>query len=982
MAAVESFLGRELVLDQVHIRRKARRRATLSLLAVIVLACSTLAGVSFVSPALGATSEVSGESDALGPQTIKLFEAIRTGSLSAVQQSVLDGASLVARGPEGKTAAELAEFLEKYTITLFLRTYESIEQTDDSRVTEQVPAPAAEDDSQTTAAETTVQEANAPEVEPGTIAETVQAPAVMPGSESGTVDLGSDLPVVTLPVVDTPPASQPVAVTQGTQATVTEIPTRSESVPEVAQVPIDIPMGSEDYFSRLSVLNPSPGSEPETETVMAEPVPADSMTSTPESEMTIAESVILEMPEAPVIMDEPIIEPAPEAVPVPGADSGSLSGMVAEFQPPPAPRKPANRESSSESELFAAVEATEPVTAPGVDPETGGTTEMAQTLPEGTVQTGEEESFFSSMRSFSDEQNGLGTGDLTAPPENETTNAMREVIRGLPESVATDLPEHELIRAAVLEKLRGESLDRMNILDEARESAAAETELDEQSKAHETGVQNVQRDLRVQEYLAAVGTTLAPGYVPPPDGGSSAVRFLQRIGVLSGPADTQSAMADEQSPIMSALEEIDPGGVLTIDERASPFVQAGYSAPPAGSSVDTSDDRSVAVLGQMARLFATPGISSPSLLGGIPTPGSMSEMPSSGLYEPAPSSAMAILPAPAPATSVGTSTQIEPSAPVVLPQNPPAPPASDITPIPGTITEANTLETMQPVDSELQQGWEAVASTELSPAGQAPPGSEAGVIDRLAHMFDPENPNSVGSGGAIRDAAGNPPVISESGGSWDVISVQSAPSAARVMLTPPLADGQQPMASNAVLAAGSLTLGQSAILGKGLPMGNDVIAQKKACIQKRQGATTFCIEGLDWSEDIQEQLYVNTVMYQGLNAIVRYDNGVATRYHSLFPSDSFTTIVNHYIARLGQPSNVWQRTITPLAAPARANPTVSWQAYNAARQNHLVLEIRQFDDTRGGFPDEQRGAIMLYNVQAGTIFPQVSAFELMRLRPG
>jgi hypothetical protein len=44
-----------------------------------------------------------------------------------------------------------------------------------------------------------------------------------------------------------------------------------------------------------------------------------------------------------------------------------------------------------------------------------------------------------------------------------------------------------------------------------------------------------------------------------------------------------------------------------------------------------------------------------------------------------------------------------------------------------------------------------------------------------------------------------------------------------------------------------------------------------------------------------------------------------------------------------------------------------------------ILEIRKFDDSRGGFPDTNRGAVMLYLANSPPIFPQVSAHELMRI---
>jgi hypothetical protein len=176
-------------------------------------------------------------------------------------------------------------------------------------------------------------------------------------------------------------------------------------------------------------------------------------------------------------------------------------------------------------------------------------------------------------------------------------------------------------------------------------------------------------------------------------------------------------------------------------------------------------------------------------------------------------------------------------------------------------------------------------------------------------------------------------------------------------------------------------MGQSVVLGKSPPTVLNPSAAGKSCINKHQSAVTFCIEQIDWPEELKSAIWVDTVMYQGLNAIVRYDNGVATRYHALFPSGSFREIIEFYIARLGPPHTTWNRSITPLASPKQSNPTVSWKALNPYTQVVSILEIRQFDDTRGGFPDEKRGAIMLHNAQSGPIFPQVSAFELMRLRP-
>ena len=62
------------------------------------------------------------------------------------------------------------------------------------------------------------------------------------------------------------------------------------------------------------------------------------------------------------------------------------------------------------------------------------------------------------------------------------------------------------------------------------------------------------------------------------------------------------------------------------------------------------------------------------------------------------------------------------------------------------------------------------------------------------------------------------------------------------------------------------------------------------------------------------------------------------------------------------------------------NPTVTWRSRDTRTNAITVLEVRKFDDSRGGFPDTNRGAVMLYYLNAPSIFPQVSSHELMRLR--
>ena len=121
-------------------------------------------------------------------------------------------------------------------------------------------------------------------------------------------------------------------------------------------------------------------------------------------------------------------------------------------------------------------------------------------------------------------------------------------------------------------------------------------------------------------------------------------------------------------------------------------------------------------------------------------------------------------------------------------------------------------------------------------------------------------------------------------------------------------------------------------------------------------------------------------MYQGTRAITRYDAGRASYYHALFQTKAFSKVVNYYIARFGQPSEVVQRAIAPLAQPRRDNPTYIWRSREPGTDTTATLEIRQFDDARGSFPDTARGVVLLYRDHAAGIFPQLSQLELMVLK--
>tara|TARA_R110001592_G_scaffold86805_1_gene256346 strand:+ start:28806 stop:32135 length:3330 start_codon:yes stop_codon:yes gene_type:complete len=177
-----------------------------------------------------------------------------------------------------------------------------------------------------------------------------------------------------------------------------------------------------------------------------------------------------------------------------------------------------------------------------------------------------------------------------------------------------------------------------------------------------------------------------------------------------------------------------------------------------------------------------------------------------------------------------------------------------------------------------------------------------------------------------------------------------------------------------------LSMGESVTLENTLPPQQDGIDPLNACVKKNRGTTLFCVEPVDWPSDLRPAFVVPTILYTGPMAITRYDQGSPTRFHSLFSSEDFEDVIAYFQVRYGEPTEIWKRSIAPLAKPRMDNPTVTWRSRDTRSNAITVLEVRKFDDSRGGFPDTNRGAVMLYYLNAPSIFPQVSSHELMRLR--
>ena len=213
---------------------------------------------------------------------------------------------------------------------------------------------------------------------------------------------------------------------------------------------------------------------------------------------------------------------------------------------------------------------------------------------------------------------------------------------------------------------------------------------------------------------------------------------------------------------------------------------------------------------------------------------------------------------------------------------------------------------------------------------------------------------------------------------WDVTKVEGADLPREVVMLSEI----EP--TGEILDGVELALGADTVIGQ--EVGEERIklldqeSIHKPCISKGGTETVFCIDTISWPFELEESFLVDTIMYQGTRAVARYDAGRATNFHSLFRTEAFENVISYYTNRYGQPTEMIERAIAPLAAPRQGNPTYLWQSREAGTDTVTTLEIRKFDDALPGFPDTNRGALLLYRSHAKPIFPQLSQLELMVLK--
>ena len=178
----------------------------------------------------------------------------------------------------------------------------------------------------------------------------------------------------------------------------------------------------------------------------------------------------------------------------------------------------------------------------------------------------------------------------------------------------------------------------------------------------------------------------------------------------------------------------------------------------------------------------------------------------------------------------------------------------------------------------------------------------------------------------------------------------------------------------------ALALGESLTLDRDVPAQRGEAADAWSCIDKKRGAVRFCVEAVQWPAAIDAHFDVGTTLYTGAKAVVRYDAERATSAYALFDTDAFETVSRHFTERFGEPTTRASRTIAPLAKPRMDNPVLAWRDTDPTSDRVASLEIREYDDARGGFPDLRYGVVLLRWETAHPIFPLVSALDLMMLK--
>jgi len=171
-------------------------------------------------------------------------------------------------------------------------------------------------------------------------------------------------------------------------------------------------------------------------------------------------------------------------------------------------------------------------------------------------------------------------------------------------------------------------------------------------------------------------------------------------------------------------------------------------------------------------------------------------------------------------------------------------------------------------------------------------------------------------------------------------------------------------------------------LGKNLKIGNSLESGTRAvedCFEKKSWQSVFCIEAIDWDNDISALFSVRSGAYNGQKSIVRYRDKKVTDVYLLFQQNNFIDVLKWIQKKYGPPTERQIRWVQVMAAPKIANSVYRWKTIDKNGDAQDVLEIRSIDDLRQTFPDLRFGALRLHRSGAPSMFNVISMTDLLVL---
>jgi hypothetical protein len=364
----------------------------------------------------------------------------------------------------------------------------------------------------------------------------------------------------------------------------------------------------------------------------------------------------------------------------------------------------------------------------------------------------------------------------------------------------------------------------------------------------------------------------------------------------------------------------------------------------------------------------------------------LNKMLTSGVYREQPSPPAS---APAAPPGLGTVAAVPPGLGTVSAVPPglealaEVPGSAPITPPAGLIPKADPNAPPNPMGfAQLPGAPTPTPGPRTAPRPAAPaaaPGAPLApsATEAMAVLDPPAPAAAAGAPGKPAPERGTTQVASltPDGEGWAVKEVQMA------KVAPALPkQNMRVLAPQDYLKGVTLTVGKSVRIGKepaSMPLANG--GDRQGCIRKGGPTTIFCIEQVDWPPEMRATFEVSTIMYIGQRAIIRYDDEKATSVYALYNADGFEAVAALMRQRYGAPTETVKRVIAPLAQPRLTNTTMIWRAVDPATNMITNMEVRQFDDARGGFPDIRHGVVLMSQAWVPPIFPMLSQLEMMRI---